>query len=542
VSIYSEFFDYFFNGAYQKLLSDLDTRFASFFKEGDSRTDFSLDSPIIEELVLYGFCLMEAGDIEKASKVYFKVKGIVGKKEITSVNSFDLDLAFLGLNLSLLGVSEISFFEIYNELLLFLSLSDENIDRSVKAKYRGLVFRLKGYYDLLTSDYEQSKKNFLGARELFGEIEWKLGIGIANYDLGVISLFLVDIEKARAYFNQSLTVFKESSFVYGHVVSLHGLGISLLLQNRLDVAEQNLKEALHIIEEKKNFLNNPISSLVKNSLSLLYLLKGDLKTSKEYFVFSFSKKEGSSEIIPSVNYTFMFPVNLFLMVLVLNEKESPLDNKLKAILYPFVSAKNDFLRATGYYLLGLFSILDNNLFDAEICFEEALSYLPSSLGLFYWVLLNDLGALKIVIGDYSSAREFLSKSLEYFLSNNFKMGLFSSFFNLGVLELFNNNPRKSLEYFIHCLSYVEDLGFYWLKPIILLYLGEVYENMGSLEKARSCYIQGVSIIENYDLDLTFERITLKGKIKLLELSLSESNAGRDKEYNEKSENEEKNSD
>ena len=95
-------------------------------------------------------------------------------------------------------------------------------------------------------DYAEAERQYqigYAIREEFGDPE---GLAVALVHLGQVSLLQSDPERARAQFGQSLAIYREIGDRGGEATALHGLGMAAVAAGAIDVAAQNLHEALQI--------------------------------------------------------------------------------------------------------------------------------------------------------------------------------------------------------------------------------------------------------------------------------------------------------
>lgn len=113
------------------------------------------------------------------------------------------------------------------------------------------------------TDLERFEKYLAGALLNAGDVYIKAG----------------DFEKALGYFYESSGLCKKTDYRLGSAYNLGNIGMVYAKQNKPEMAEANLQEAIKILEEEKDYY--PISVYL-NSISGIYKDLGQLELAKDY--------------------------------------------------------------------------------------------------------------------------------------------------------------------------------------------------------------------------------------------------------------------
>ena len=95
-------------------------------------------------------------------------------------------------------------------------------------------------------DYAEAERQYRIGYAIREEFDDPEGLAVALVHLGQVSLLQTDPERARAQFQQSLARYRTIGDRGGEATALHGLGMTAVAAGAIDVAAQDLREALQI--------------------------------------------------------------------------------------------------------------------------------------------------------------------------------------------------------------------------------------------------------------------------------------------------------
>ena len=106
-----------------------------------------------------------------------------------------------------------------------------------------------------TASFEQARKQFEQALELYSRIRSRRGEALCNYRTSVILREIGNLAESENLINQSLHVYKDLGDVGGIAMCLHDLALIRLCVNDYNVAMERLQEALDLFKQMGNRAN-----------------------------------------------------------------------------------------------------------------------------------------------------------------------------------------------------------------------------------------------------------------------------------------------
>ena len=108
----------------------------------------------------------------------------------------------------------------------------------------------------LQKQYQQALDYYQPALALGKKIDYKAGIGSTLNNIGEVYSSLKQYDKAIGYYQESLIVTRKIRYQYLEANTLTNLGSDLLIQNKLDLAEVSLRDAINIWENIRGNKDN----------------------------------------------------------------------------------------------------------------------------------------------------------------------------------------------------------------------------------------------------------------------------------------------
>ncbi|GAB4372387.1 MAG: hypothetical protein Kow0042_15690 [Calditrichia bacterium] len=159
------------------------------------------------------------------------------------------------------------------------------------------------------------------------------------------------------------------------------------------------------------------------------------------------------------------------------------------------SETSDFTRAITYYGLGsiYFELAEYDL--AKKYFEEGLKIpkAPNTVKLIANIL-NSLGALENVRGNYLRAISLYSKSIPLFREINDQSGLAQIYHNIGMTHAENERWKEANEFYGRCLAIADLMGLIPLKSICFLNRALALAHLGQFEDAREYNFKALRLL------------------------------------------------
>lgn len=131
----------------------------------------------------------------------------------------------------------------------------------------------------------------------------------------------------------------------------------------------------------------------------------------------------------------------------------------------------------------------NNLARGLYYLKKSLAYNPNSSNYDYEITLSNIGGIYIDLNELDSAKKYIDKA--YLLSKNLedKLGELICLNNLATIYQIEEDPKRSLSYYLSALKMVDEIGSKEEKKTILLNLSELYETLGDLKKSYTYFKQ-----------------------------------------------------
>jgi len=245
-----------------------------------------------------------------------------------------------------------------------------------------------------------------------------------------------DYEQAKKYYEEILSIRKETGDKSGIAGSMHNLGNVALSQGDYEQAKKYYEESLAIYKEigDKRGIASPILSLGNIALN-----QGEYEKAKEYYEESLvikkeiGNKDGISRAI----------------------------NNLGNVEY----YKGDYEQAKKYYKESL-----------HICRE-----IGSKNGIA--ALVSNLGSVASNQGDYELAKKYYEESLEIRKEIGSKNGIAESIKNLGNVAYDQGNYKQAKKLFEESLAIYKEIGYKIGMADSVNYLGNAAYKLGDFEKA-----------------------------------------------------------
>ncbi len=291
-------------------------------------------------------------------------------------------------------------------------------------------------------------------------------------------------------------------------------------------AEQNLTNDIpaaieHAQEALELSLINGDSLLITRS----YMLLGRAYTNKGAFDLSFTNYTNAHKYCPAMAYHQKTNINIRIARIYLLIKD--FDRAFQYIDDGFniANARNDStLLARCHNMRGMtyVNMDENELAEKEFMRALEISILTGDENL-KSLIYNNLSIYKSNNPKYKI--ELLNQAIDYNRSINNDWGVTENHNNLGVQQLYNNEPRKALETLLTASRMAHQLGAKELVTDNQRYLSWVYEELKEYEKA---YINLKNMYES-EQKIVNQRILVENEIMQLSARLESSEKQRQDE-------------
>ncbi|MFL1012727.1 tetratricopeptide repeat protein [Flavisericum labens] len=368
--------------------------------------------------------------------------------------------------------------------------------------------------------YRSPDKAEYYAKELLrlsNQLEYKSGISLAYYQLGILHNNKDKIDSAKYYYNSSLKIAKELKNQAYISQSYRGLAILEFSQGNLNNADSI--NDIDLLNSKKH--NDSIG------IALAYDFKGTINQNKGYYSLALSNSLKGLDIFEQLEDSIRIADCYNHLATI----EHNLGNLNKAITYneKALEIYNDF--GDTYYQAQVLNDIGvmYNLLNQE---EKALVFFRRSIEKSKLTQVKSLeaaaetniGESYIKQGQYDKAIEHLNKSIEVSKSINALRRIAIAENKMAKLYILKNEPAIALKYVNSALNYAEKNGNISIKNSALKYLSQAYEKQGkaslSLEAFKAFKILSDSIINTKkikiieELRTTFDLEKKEAKIAL----------------------------
>jgi len=285
-------------------------------------------------------------------------------------------------------------------------------------------------------------------------------------ELGIISDYLGELDKAQGYFEKALKLDEELEDKESIAIQLGNIGSIYSTKGELDKALNYHEKALKLNEE---FGDEEGIAVELGNIGNIYRMKGDIDKALEYF-----------------------------------EKSMKLDEKLKDKEGIAIQLGN----------IGIAYRIQGKLNEALECHEKALKLeeeLGNKVGIAtQLVYIGNVYARK---GEYNKALKYYEKALKLSEKLGIKETIASLLGNIGTFYKAKGELDKSLEYYERALVIFKEMGSRIKIAQALMNIGDVLVNKGEKERAMDYYMQAQELAKGSYIyeDVNMKLKTLKHK-------------------------------
>ncbi|GJM32285.1 MAG: hypothetical protein DHS20C18_12860 [Saprospiraceae bacterium] len=292
-------------GDYKASLENYDLAIQRFEQTGEVTS-------LIKALINLGYCNYSLGEFDEALKYYFQAKDLVNLKEDTLMYAGILN------NVGMIYEKKGKHVQALENYQVSLHLKMESSDPNAKAYQSSTLGAIGSIYQFM-KDYDLARDYFLRALKISRDLDYKIGIIVYTYNLGVNhqkeknfesaqSLLLKALEEAQSYGNQTYIAYCYNSL--GEVklelkkntearelllkaleirrggADKNALTVSLASCAQLAYSQENDKELKDYLEEffsMQNYANLEDQEICSGLFSKLKQKKGKFREAIEYF-------------------------------------------------------------------------------------------------------------------------------------------------------------------------------------------------------------------------------------------------------------------
>lgn len=223
-------------------------------------------------------------DDKEAKKIYNETKKLHFYNDIIAEYDLKLIKLFIRMQLSIKVDSE--------DINFLINFCDY-----YQGIYKGIAYHCLGMYYLLNSNYEEAKKNFLNAKDIYQKNH--ISRGLINSQLIAVYFYTNNYYESlplcfdmEEFYNETKN-YKRLMHVYNYLADYY------FLINSIDIAKEYFNKAIEIIDNDNSLIRFKYSLYYNWGLRCFKEFRNE--EALEYFIKSLSYCKNRANIIPTVN-------------------------------------------------------------------------------------------------------------------------------------------------------------------------------------------------------------------------------------------------